>query len=85
MNCRMKTMSSAVTLRLPIAQIIPAFGLQCARGRKRNASRGGELFYVRSPAGTRALLRRRDYRRPKATAPDGHAVFWLARCLLATT
>ena len=82
MNCRMKTMSSAVTA-LPRYRQLNWHLLPVCQNKNRNASPGGD-FFMRSRAATRAPLPYPDYRRRAATAPDALSVFSPVRCLSAT-
>ena len=82
MNCRMKTMSSAVTA-LPRYRHSTGICRQCART-KTGTQALEAMFFMRSRAATPALLPYPDYRPRAATAPDALAVFSRVRFRSAT-
>jgi hypothetical protein len=83
MNCRMKTMSSAVTA-LPRYRHSTGICRQCARTKTGTQALEANYF-KRSPAATPALHPYPDYRRRAATAPDALSVSLPVRFLWATT
>ena len=83
MNCRMKTMSSAVTAR-PRYRHSTGICRQCART-KTGTQALVRIISMRSRAATRELLRYPDYQRRAVTAPDVRAVSLPVRFLSATT
>jgi hypothetical protein len=82
-NCRMKTMSSAVTA-LPRYRHSTGICRQCART-KTGTQALVQIISMRSRVAKRELLRYPDYRQRAATAPDARAVSLPVRFRSATT